>query len=481
MSNKKSSFHMGNEFNGYGEMTYLKATEHKSYAPLSQKNVRMTPDFSSLLPKMLGIVSVVIDSKSLENNIVVKSLGGTAISNQIILKKEKASGEYIAQVQVANLGLMTGSYLQSRTSGNERINVNPGIQPGWKKQANGGWKYTNESGAYIQSNWKQHKGRWYYLNSDEYMVTDWKKVSGKWYYFKPGQDNGYMVLGWRKIEDKWYYFKEEDEAGYMALGWRKIKDKWYYFKEEDEAGYMVLGWREIKGKWYYFKEEGEAGYMVTGWREINEKWYYFDESGAMVTDKWVDDGKYWVDSNGIWDETKEPESEADEDWMDCVKEIGLWYTKNVTTYLAGPLDINGNATRKYYECKIIGKLVGDDCSSNVSACLVHYGIINSTGYGSYAFNKTNGGDSNLIGALENAGFVWYAYDKNSNFVPQRGDISVQHRPYNGKNTHHVEVIDAYNSATGGITVWSWGSVNPSLPITRNKASWQGRTSGFWRK
>ena len=54
MGSKKSSFHMGDEFNGKGEKVYLRATTHKTYQPLSQENVRLTPDFKQCVPKAVG-------------------------------------------------------------------------------------------------------------------------------------------------------------------------------------------------------------------------------------------------------------------------------------------------------------------------------------------------------------------------------------------------------------------------------------------
>ncbi|ANU48243.1 hypothetical protein ADH76_11605 [Enterocloster clostridioformis] len=453
--NKRSSFSMSNRFNGYGDKTYIKAIETKTYMPLSQKDVRRTPDFSGLVPKMLGIKSVVIDPRNM-NDIVMTSLGGEAIANKVIIEKNKLSEGYSTNVQIAGLGMSTGSYLENKSFGSDVSIINPGIQPGWEKQTNGEWKYINESGAYIKGDWKQYKGKWYYLNTDEYMLTNWNKISGKWYYFKPGQENGYMVLGWRKIEGKWYYFKPEDEAGYMVLGWRKIEDKWYYFEKESEAGYMVLGWKQIDGKLYYFDEEGEAGYMVLGWKEIDGKLYYFEEK---------DEAGYVTDG-------KEPINESDvDDWMSCVEEIGKWYVKNVNTYLNN----DNQGQRKGYSCDILGKTVYDDCSSYVSSCLVYLGIITSTQYNSRAYNKDDPDYKPSLGyALEGAGFVWHKFDQS--YIPRKGDISVQHN-----NCHHVEIIDGYDSVTGKVTIWSWGKVYKKLPATRTIENLQNRMSGYWRK
>jgi glucan-binding YG repeat protein len=47
--------------------------------------------------------------------------------------------------------------------------------------------------------------------------------------------------------------------------------------------------------------------MLTGWQLIDGKWYYLNPvsdgtKGAMITNSWID--IYYVDENGVWDETK---------------------------------------------------------------------------------------------------------------------------------------------------------------------------------
>lgn len=49
------------------------------------------------------------------------------------------------------------------------------------------------------------------------------------------------------------------------------------------------------------------------------------------------------------------------------------------------------------------------------------------------------------------------------------------------NCHHVEIIDGYDSATGKVTIWSWGKVYKKLPATRTIENLQNRMSGYWRK
>lgn len=270
---------MGNEFNSCGEKTYLKALEYKTYMPLSQKDVYMTTDFSGLIPKMLGMVPVIIDTKSVINNNITKLLGNTAIANQIIIKRNELTGEYSPQIQVCTAGLTTGAYLHNTKIPGSKIIINPGIQTGWEQQANGGWKYINEFGSYIKGDWKQYKEKWYYLNDDEYMVVGWKKIGKKWYYFKLGQENGYMVLGWREIDGKWYYFKTEGEAGYMVTGWRMIDEKWYYFEAD---GHMSTGWKEIAGKKYYLYDDGHCA-ILEDVEDINTGMTYYADANGVCT------------------------------------------------------------------------------------------------------------------------------------------------------------------------------------------------------
>lgn len=384
MYNKKSSFHMGNEFNGYGKVTYVKGNQCNSYPPLSQENVRPTTDFKNCIPMLIGSIPLVIGILP-TNPTLSAVLGSMAILNRIIVTRDKATGNQIYDFKVAKMGFTDGASLLTMDLNPRNLVTFTGYMAGWVKQSDGSWKYVSEFGNCLKNQWLVDKGKKYYLN--------------------------------------------------------------------------------------------ENGIMVTGWLKLGDKWYYFDDSGAMLTNQWVDDGKYWVDGDGIWDEAKKPQVNVD-DWMTCVEDIGNWYVKNVHTYLAGGKK-NGFDTRKYYYCDIIGKNVGDDCSSYVSACLYDYGVVDKVGYGSTDFDKSNPDNhSDVIGKLESAGFKWYGYDNsiNSNFIPQKGDISVQQR-----GCHHVEIIDHYDPATGSTHDWTWGAVYSSLPTPRVQAKWQQRTVGFWRK
>ena len=49
MGSRESSFHIGDGFNGKGKKVYITASTYKTYEPLSQENVRLTPSFRHML------------------------------------------------------------------------------------------------------------------------------------------------------------------------------------------------------------------------------------------------------------------------------------------------------------------------------------------------------------------------------------------------------------------------------------------------
>lgn len=121
MGKQKSSFHMGDEFNGSGKKTYLRATQHNTYTPLPQHHVRVTPDFKQNLPKALGAMPLIMNPTSKGASSALKALGSMPGVEQVIIKKNKKSGKYEVEFKVKKLQMTTGSYLHSsHKPGNSR-------------------------------------------------------------------------------------------------------------------------------------------------------------------------------------------------------------------------------------------------------------------------------------------------------------------------------------------------------------------------
>ncbi len=167
-------------------------------------------------------------------------------------------------------------------------------QTGWVQEGKW-WKYFDENGDPVKSDWLQLKGKWYYFNEEGYMAFDFTKIGNDTYYFK---DSGEMVTGWFRYGINWHYFNTN---GKMATGWKSIGGKWYFFDNEPDykaSGIMLTGWQQLGGKWYYF--DPVNGDMKTGWQKISGKWYYMKSDGAMVKG-WQSLGGKWYYFNGNGD------------------------------------------------------------------------------------------------------------------------------------------------------------------------------------
>ncbi len=119
MGEKKSSFHMGNEFNGKGKKVCLRATQHNTYLPFSQENVRVTPDFGQYAQQAIGAMPV-MNSGDKSAGIALKALGGIPSVGQVIVKKDGKTGKYKTELVVRKAHLTSGSYLYSNKKKNEK-------------------------------------------------------------------------------------------------------------------------------------------------------------------------------------------------------------------------------------------------------------------------------------------------------------------------------------------------------------------------
>ena len=83
--------------------------------------------------------------------------------------------------------------------------------------------------------------------------------------------------------------------------WLRDTNGWWYCNAD--RSYTTNNWQQIDGYWYFFNE---YGYMKTGWLQspYSGKWYWLSTDsntyGRMLTNQWVDNGRYYVDANGIW-------------------------------------------------------------------------------------------------------------------------------------------------------------------------------------
>ncbi len=111
----------------------------------------------------------------------------------------------------------------------------------------------------------------------EYIETGWKQDSTGFTYIR--EDGTSPKAGWTVIDGNWYYF---DANGY------RLSNKWIgsYFVKED--GTMATSEWVDNGKYYVNTE----GIYQTGWLRLDGKWYYLNGSGAKQTG--------WISVGGIW-------------------------------------------------------------------------------------------------------------------------------------------------------------------------------------
>lgn len=257
------------------------------------------------------------------------------------------------------------------------------MRTGWV-QDNNAWYYCKSSGEAV-TGWVKVGKNWYYMNSDHTMATGWLNDSGSRYYL---QASGAMSKGWKKIGANWYYFAN---SGAMKTDWLKKGGKWYYLDHNDGRmltgsfyDYLVNG---KGGNRYYANASGE---MQTGWQKINNKWYYFGSSGAMTknawisgkywvgsngamaTNSWVDNGKYYVNSKGVWVKDKKPSSSSNQTPIVTTDVITdpIWYemTAVSTTGSNGLVPIlnpsNENSVKFYEDGTYVQRLTSNNETKN---------------------------------------------------------------------------------------------------------------------
>lgn len=168
----------------------------------------------------------------------------------------------------------------------------PASATGWKKAANGRYRYYQTASSYLKNGWHDIGGKRYYFESTGYVKTGWFTEGNSTYYLKmtgnPGQV-GVMLTGWQSIGGQKYYFKASGTTkGKMFVDWQSIGGQRYYFTASGSNGVkgrLWTGWLKKDGRIYYLKstgEKGEIGRMVTGWQDIEGERYYFKASGSTM-------------------------------------------------------------------------------------------------------------------------------------------------------------------------------------------------------
>ena len=120
--------------------------------------------------------------------------------------------------------------------------------------------------------------------------------------------------GWIREGNDWYFYKNNQpikntwESDYwFGSDGKMATDSWvdngrYYV---DKSGKYV----QNKNQKYGWVQEGTAWYFYKNNQPIKNTWegdYWFGADGKMVTDSWVDNGRYYVDGTGRYVQNKKP-------------------------------------------------------------------------------------------------------------------------------------------------------------------------------
>ena len=207
---------------------------------------------------------------------------------------------------------------------------------GWVKSGNT-WYYYNQNGRLARNAWAGN----YWLGADGKMVTNAWVDNGRYYVGKDGEwvKNAQKPVekkqGWVKSGSDWYYL---DQNGAL------VRNKWagnYWLGADgkmatnawvDNGRYYVGG----NGLWVQGAKKPEE--KKQGWVKSGSDWYYYDNGtlarnkwagnywlgadGKLVVSSWVDNGRYYVGANGLWDKNAKKPEEKKQGW---VKSGSDWY------------------------------------------------------------------------------------------------------------------------------------------------------------
>ena len=218
---------------------------------------------------------------------------------------------------------------------------------GWVKSGNT-WYFYNKNGTLARNSWAGN----YWLGADGKMVTNAWVDNGRYYVGSNGEwvrnaqrsaatTTNTAKQGWVKSGSDWYYFDQNGTlvrnkwAGNYWLGTdgKMATSSWvdngrYYVGSNGEwvrnakkPEKKKQGWVKSGSDWYYFDQNGTL---------VRNKWagnYWLGADGKMATSSWVDNGRYYVGTNGLWDKNakKQETAKSIDNKKGWVKSGSDWY------------------------------------------------------------------------------------------------------------------------------------------------------------
>ena len=209
---------------------------------------------------------------------------------------------------------------------------------GWV-QSGSTWYYYNTQGQPVKNAWIGN----YWLGADGKMAVNSWVDGGKYYVGSNGvwdknAQKPAPKMGWQHNGTAWYYYNtlgQPVKNAWIGNYWLGADGKMAVNSWVDGGKYYVgsngvwdknaqkpapkMGWQHNGTAWYYYNTLGQP--VKNAW--IGDYWLGAD--GKMAVNSWVDGGKYYVGSNGVWDKNAQKPEEKKTGW---VQSGSTWYYYN---------------------------------------------------------------------------------------------------------------------------------------------------------
>ena len=220
---------------------------------------------------------------------------------------------------------------------------------GWVKTGNA-WYFYNQNGTLARNTWSGN----YWLGADGRMVTNAWVDGGRHYV----GSNGLWVKGaqkpaatkpevkkqgWVQNGSAWNYYYQGNivrnswvgsywlgndgrmaisswvDGGHYYVGANGVWDKTVKKQETPKPEVKKNGWVKEGNAWYFYYQG-----QITRNEWVGSYWLGSD--GKMATSSWVDNGRYYVGANGLWDKSaKKQEVKSEVKKNGWIKEGNTWY------------------------------------------------------------------------------------------------------------------------------------------------------------
>ena len=220
---------------------------------------------------------------------------------------------------------------------------------GWVKTGNA-WYFYNQNGTLARNTWSGN----YWLGADGRMVTNAWVDGGRHYV----GSNGLWVKGaqkpaatkpevkkqgWVQNGSAWNYYYQGNivrnswvgsywlgndgrmaisswvDGGRYYVGANGVWDKTVKKQETPKPEVKKNGWVKEGNAWYFYYQG-----QITRNEWVGSYWLGSD--GKMATSSWVDNGRYYVGANGLWDKSaKKQEVKSEVKKNGWIKEGNTWY------------------------------------------------------------------------------------------------------------------------------------------------------------